>query len=338
MASIVVFSHGFAPHVKFWFGEQSFTQSWLGKIIWVVNSNLFNGAAAVMVFFIVSGFCIHYPYASGKTLKPGAFLASRYLRICLPLGLVLLIAYVIFDVPALAYAGVWSLVCELIYYSIYPLLLKARRVMGSWRTIFLICLLGPVSILMLAKPEGSHSGALMDFAVYGHGLTWLLALPIWIAGCHLADSIVRASNITVSLKILWLSRLGLLVLMLVFSFTKYHGDKILGFDTPNTLTLQVFSIFAYFWLSLEIHWYLTKPAPPILEYCGKFSYSLYIVHPLMIYSMPFLFTQFAFINASKESGLFIAVCTLAILALSYLYFLLVEKPSHRLAKSIASKF
>jgi peptidoglycan/LPS O-acetylase OafA/YrhL len=45
-------------------------------------NNLFYGPAAVIVFFIISGFCINYPFSSGKrALNLGGFYTRRFLRI-----------------------------------------------------------------------------------------------------------------------------------------------------------------------------------------------------------------------------------------------------------------
>jgi peptidoglycan/LPS O-acetylase OafA/YrhL len=41
-------------------------------------TSTFNGQAAVMVFFIVSGLCIHWPNIGAHSLRVGEFLARRY--------------------------------------------------------------------------------------------------------------------------------------------------------------------------------------------------------------------------------------------------------------------
>ena len=36
----------------------------IAKVVAGIYGNLWSGPAAVIVFFVISGFCIHYPYAS----------------------------------------------------------------------------------------------------------------------------------------------------------------------------------------------------------------------------------------------------------------------------------
>jgi len=54
---------------------------WMRK--WLILP--FSGLAAVMVFFVISGFCIHFPYATGKPLRLPPFYLQRFTRIGLPL-------------------------------------------------------------------------------------------------------------------------------------------------------------------------------------------------------------------------------------------------------------
>src|SRR5579862_5686862 len=83
-------------------------------------ANAFDGIAAVIAFFIISGFVIHYPNKNGiPDLKE--FLIRRFLRILIPLSFVLIIGNW-FNHPEKTV--VWSLSCELIYYGLYPFLSK----------------------------------------------------------------------------------------------------------------------------------------------------------------------------------------------------------------------
>jgi peptidoglycan/LPS O-acetylase OafA/YrhL len=50
----------------------------------------------VIVFFVISGFCIHYPYHKGKPVLLREFLVRRCLRIGIPLSICLLIAYFVY--------------------------------------------------------------------------------------------------------------------------------------------------------------------------------------------------------------------------------------------------
>ena len=119
LALIVVLGHGAAP---------SFTEEFLTRfpfliIFAAIYNNVFVGQAAVMAFFVISGFCIHYPYAAGKKLKVQDFYIKRLWRIGIPAIVALGIYELIFNL----FLGVlWSIVCEIIYYLLYPIILKYK--------------------------------------------------------------------------------------------------------------------------------------------------------------------------------------------------------------------
>src|ERR1700674_422745 len=95
-----------------------------------IGRYLFTGAPAVIAFFVISGFCIHYPYRT-RELPILAFWAARWTRIMVPAIAALALAqgagirqYNFTDGFIL-----WSIVCELAYYTIYPALhWMARRI------------------------------------------------------------------------------------------------------------------------------------------------------------------------------------------------------------------
>lgn len=75
----LVFSH-------FWFiplSDHLAGNTAVMKILRGFYNNLFCGVAEVVVFFVVSGFYIHFPFRYAPKM-PAAFLARRYLRIGLP--------------------------------------------------------------------------------------------------------------------------------------------------------------------------------------------------------------------------------------------------------------
>ena len=114
----VFFSHGGVPQIEE-FVDKSVP---LGMVIAGVYNNLWSGPAAVIVFFVVSGFVIHYPYTDNKPINLVQFFIRRYIRICIPLLIILLIVRELGLSMNLLDAVTWSLYAELIYYSLYPLI------------------------------------------------------------------------------------------------------------------------------------------------------------------------------------------------------------------------
>ena len=105
----------------------------VARVIQGVLNNLICGPAAVIVFFVISGFCIHLPFRKDHQLNIKKFLARRYFRIGLPwIGLVVMTQLLLGRESAVAYSRLydgifWSLFAELVYYTLYPLLLRLRR-------------------------------------------------------------------------------------------------------------------------------------------------------------------------------------------------------------------
>ena len=90
---------------------------------------------ADLLFFVISGFCIHYPYRAPNTFVLLPFLARRYLRIGIPLAAAVLLAHPFQVNLAIFHNSIlWSLVAELIYYSLYPTLRRLKERFG-WNKI-----------------------------------------------------------------------------------------------------------------------------------------------------------------------------------------------------------
>ena len=79
-AMLVVFDH---------MGTLNFTRPHglhgIGKLLWTLQDHVMNGPAAVIVFFLISGFCIHFPCRGrGRQIHLPSYLSRRLLRISLP--------------------------------------------------------------------------------------------------------------------------------------------------------------------------------------------------------------------------------------------------------------
>ncbi|MFG6443429.1 acyltransferase family protein [Roseateles sp. LKC17W] len=127
-ALIVAFDHGLLPRqLPIPFDQQ---------LLYVLKVAL-SGPAAVLVFFVVSGFCIHYPNIN-RDLSAREFLLRRVVRLGVPFAVASGIAYFLeYRWFEMAFGGpaIWSLACEAIYYLLYIFLhrkLKSMRVWGGW--------------------------------------------------------------------------------------------------------------------------------------------------------------------------------------------------------------
>ena len=85
----------------------------------------------------------------------------------------------------------------------------------------------------------------------------------------------------------------------------------------------------YFWIKNEIDYYVHNVPSKFMEYLGKFSYSIYLCHGVVLV----LLYMFLELNIFTYPLL-----VLFGLVLSYIYYLIIEKPSHRLAVKLSNKF
>jgi peptidoglycan/LPS O-acetylase OafA/YrhL len=308
MAIIVVIGHGALPVFE-------------NNIIRGIFGNAFVGIAAVMVFFMLSGFVIHYPYATGvKKIKIGEFYLKRLLRIIIPA----VIAIIIYHYTLNLFMGViWSLICEAIYYLLYPLILKFIKKLDLIIFLSFVCsYIGTISFSLLS---GDYNG---DFHRLGYFGTWIIGFPMWLLGVKLSTLyiIFRNEGLKISFRRITISRIGVLFLSSLSSVLRFHFDIAYGY------TLPIFSIFVYFWLKNELIFYLNKEENKVLVYGGKISYSIYLMHYLIM----FFFLHF--LNIKMLSVGYSAALVLVILLTSWIFYLAVEKPSHIFTRSIKFKY
>jgi peptidoglycan/LPS O-acetylase OafA/YrhL len=309
LALWVYFSHfGLLPFST-WIGKNTHLRTVLAG----VANNLFDGSAAVIGFFIISGLCIHYPYRS-KPLELLPFYTRRYIRILVPLGVALAMTRVVHTRLNVFYHGIlWSLVCEEIYYAIYPILRIGIRKL-RWKWMLLGSYVAAIALI------ATNTSAL-NFHEFGPGLTWIAGLPCWLLGCHLAEVAGSASLQEVSFPRIWGWRFSMWGLGIVAGLLRFHA----GIGYPITLTLM--APLLYYWLRLEIG---RRQRVAALEYAGKFSYSMYLMHGVAV-SILLLLAP----SLRANSGMNGILRLVFVVGFSYCFFLFIERPSHQFARYAA---
>jgi peptidoglycan/LPS O-acetylase OafA/YrhL len=283
------------------------------ELVGKVLRDTINGPAAVIVFFVISGFCIHWPYRNGERIGLDYFV-RRYIRIGVPLGAALLISPFLGVTPAdLVESVLWSLHCELIYYTLYPLLsVVAKRV--GWRAL-VAATFAAALLLAIASPTPSGNYSSDDLF---HAS--VLGLPCWLIGCMLAE---RQSFPIPSAGSIWLWRCAVFIGSIATLELRFHTA--LHFD----VTLNFFAILVGYWLIRELG-YGQKNAPwRWLEQAGAWSYSLYVLHPAASLVGVKLFPSWSYTAQwLVRMPLTLGIC--------YLFYRAVERPSHQLARFAAS--
>jgi peptidoglycan/LPS O-acetylase OafA/YrhL len=296
----------------------------LAKVARGIVSCLFNGPAAVIVFFVISGFCIHFPQRSSLRLDAPSYFCRRLVRIGLPALLAVLLSVQMGEVPQPPYFSIfWSIICELIYYLMYPLLLSLRRSFG-WPVLLAVASLLSVGLWVTHVSEMRE--AQQSYLAFGH-LTWLNGLPCWLLGCWLAENHITSP--VVSKTPVWCWRFGIIGLSVALRIAKFHVPSLLA---SNCITLNLFAFAVFFWLRAEIDHHRTHAPSPLLEWCGRWSYSLYLTHALAPIWVAML------LGASSTSKVVLWCSWIAVsLLFAWLFYRLVEAPSQKLAKTWAGR-
>ena len=289
-----------------------------GKLFAVLYNNTFNASAAVIVFFVISGFCINFPYAKGRPLHPKSYFTRRYIRIITPMMVAIVLARPLnIKLTLLSDSILWSLLAEEIYYVIYPFLLSTSRRIG-WTKIVVVAFVCSVGVILTNPGAG-------DYPSYGPQLNWLLGLPCWLLGCLLAQRVSSATASSVATASIWGWRMAAWGLSSFCSFLRFHSP------VKHPWTLNLFAIFVYFWLARETAYYKQHKAPRVLEHAGKWSYSIYLLH---LHGQA-IFVLLAF--APFAAGMNWMINIAFVLLVSYTFYLIVERPSHLFARRIAHK-
>jgi peptidoglycan/LPS O-acetylase OafA/YrhL len=288
--------------------------------------SFFNGPAAVIIFFLISGFCIHFPFRDGASVDLWSYYSRRLIRICGPaLSALVLWKWVgvreKIDDPGIF----WSVICEVEYYLLYPLLLSLNRRIGWWP---LIAGAGLLAYTLAFSQVPAIEGAAGGYPAFGY-LNWLIGLPCWLMGCCLAEEFGRFPQ--PSTIQIWLIRIWVFMTSAVLLVLKSHVRSIY---LSNPFTLNLFAVFGYSWLGLEIAYRREVSAPALLEWAGKWSYSLYLMHPAAI-RLVTLQPWLAPVVSSHWRNVFFVFCSLP---MAYAFYLVAEAPFHRLAITVTRRF
>ena len=288
---------------------------------WLINgiyTSLFCGPAAVIVFFLISGFCIHFPYRdswSNNTALP--FLVARLTRISIPILFASLFIQIIGFNTSVFYLFVgWSIVCEIAYYIAYPLLRSSIKTKKGW-VLFLL-----LSFIPTFLAFGLYPLNLVNYPGVGFFYVIALGLPCWVLGvllCHSFDGEVTPQLISV--QNLFLQRA--LIIFWAFLTHVMALQEILG----HPFTLNFFAVAVFFWLRKEIAYYWHNLPNKILERLGRASYSIYLMHGIPPFLIGLLDTDF-----NRFSRFFLYWFML--ISLTALFYVLVEKPSHKLSRNL----
>lgn len=300
------------------------------------------GAAGVILFFILSGYCIALPHAgpTGRPLVFKEYLARRFFRIYPPYAAVLLLCGLVTwwgvsrGVSSLAdTAGywtslfmvqnyttgqialnpsLWSLPVEMELYLVFPLFyLGLRRLgpRGTWAGAVMLSLVG------IGLHKAGWAGASANFAIY-----WL----IWWGGAMLAEwrksQTLRAPGLLILLGAAGAFAVGALGTLKTWDPVWLHFGYGFGF-------------FVALWFMLAHEEIITRSLrciAPLVVGAGTISYSLYLVHFPVLRVMGALWVERFGEKPLNFIWVFAALVPVTLVA--WVFYKVAEEPSHRWAK------
>lgn len=295
----------------------------IGAGLWYLFKRGWNtavfGTPAVIVFFVISGFCIHLPFQCAAKIDVLRYYLRRYTRILIPVAAALVVyhflgAHITRGKGSILWnSPLWSLACEEIYYALYPLLRWMRNIAG-WRKMLPVSFVVAVVIAMTHP----HDDGWQVFGPFG---TAMILLPVWLLGCLLAEQAGALRSVDRHLSI-WFWRF--LAWLGCWSAEMLHFKAHIMY----TQTMVWFGVLAYFWVRAEIANGKIHLPNTYLVAAGAWSYSLYLMH---WYGE----TIVGYLGLSNHGAIVEWFLTMAAcLGFSYLFYLAVERPSHSLARKI----
>jgi peptidoglycan/LPS O-acetylase OafA/YrhL len=284
----------------------------------------FNGPAAVIVFFVLSGLVIHYPMRISGGSPDRTYFVRRYVRILGPMIAALAAAsWLGPPAPPLLGGVLWSLWAELIYYSVYPVLLPLGRRFG-WGALAVGAFVPSLALSIFRGGNFVAGDARTD---------WIVGLPCWLLGCWVAERIGRR---TVRSAEIWSWRVAVAGASVLLVVVNFHTRLL-----PFRYTLAPFSILVAPWLIREVARYnfgaggdLRRPWNS-LERAGAWSYSLYVVHVIAFVWLDLHPGLWRWVGANELAQWVVRLAS--VLVISYAFSRLVERPAQRLARWSAAR-
>lgn len=327
-------------------------------IAWLSAPMMFGGSG-VMLFFVLSGFCVHLPLAGGKRFDWKPYAARRFFRIFPPYLVAIALTLACEHLSrALGTAGrvsdwdtvlrsvfmvqnyganagqmagnpsLWSLPVEMELYLVYPLFLGLLRVAGAAKTFAVVAAVSVIPAVF------GHQVPVLDGSFLPY---WL----IWCAGAWLAEAWKTGA----------LSRPGAVhAIVMLFGFA---AAAAMHLAEPMLLRNHGIPLERSHWLTCHLWavgygillWFvLMNPGLPsripakllsLLVWVGALSYSLYLVHFPLFRLAGDLWQKQA--GSKPVNFLIPLVAAVLVVPLAALFYKLVEAPSHRLARDIGQR-
>ena len=301
----------------------------------------------VMLFFVISGFCIHLPYA-GSLEAPSwrIYAIRRIFRIVPPYLVALILSLYVIDVSddwrrvsseqgslvlwsavfmqnyiaggqLISNPSLWSIPVEVELYFVYVLIAVAsRRFSVTATSVFFL------TGLCSAVAAGLYALGWIIFAV-----NFLKFWVIWWSGAWLAEK-WRAGSLPSWRWSGWLCLIVALLSTACMTWAKVpYAYLHFGWGAIS---------FCALWWCLVQQWEPKTWIWRIFGRVGLFSYSLYLVHFPVLRLMGIWWCQT--FGGKSDSILVSIVGALVCVPIAWIFYMLIERPFHLLGRSIGRRF
>jgi peptidoglycan/LPS O-acetylase OafA/YrhL len=306
------------------------------------------GRAGVIAFFAISGFVVTSTIKPPKGEGTAHFAIRRLLRLYPAYWLALALTYLLIWAPqgripdvADAFANTtmlptvfgidsamghfWTLEIEFVFYVLVVLLFLAGKLKDPRLIVPLVCL------LVLKRPS-YLMGKLAWTSGQGHWGELPLCLAIMLWGSLLRASYDPDAGARQKLRA-WATWPITISTVFVIGRSLNLGGILKGTDPaswlPSLGTFWGLLIFVVFTLCGQ-RW------PKFMVWCGTVSYSLYLFHPVIFYSLYYFLSTHPKYAAAPLS-LWLLLCAAATVAFASVTYLLVEAPTNRLAARLTRR-
>ncbi len=336
-----------------------------GRAVWLLTYTplhiVWAGPEAVVVFFVLSGFVLSLPVARGGQLRIGSYYPARFVRLYLPVWGALAVAAALhlavdhhavpaaswwlnghapplkvhaalLDAALLPGAGdwgfttaLWSLHWEIVFSLLLPLLLLAPLRLRSWSTaVALLCFLALLRAggsLGAPATQSGVGGPLLDSS----GGEYLLELSPFVLGVLLAFNHEQIERLANALRERTVRNTATKLALGVGCICALTANWWLpGSASPAALVAAGACLAVVAALSVPEFGGFLESAP--MQWTGKRSYSLYLVHEPIVVALAFA------LGGRPSPVLFAAIVIPLALGAAAVFFRCVEYPAHRLAR------
>jgi peptidoglycan/LPS O-acetylase OafA/YrhL len=308
-----------------------------------------SGAEAVDVFFVLSGFVLALPWASGAGPRWLSYYPSRLIRLYLPVWGSLVLAFGLIHLVHrrhIAGASWWLNVHATHPHGVHETLVEAVLVDRSgwvssplwslkWEVLFSLLLpaylvFGGVGHRWWAVKLAAIA-VLMTWAVH-EGHRSLVYLPMFAIGVLIAYH--REALLTAGARITRRGWWTLFVVCLIAIDASWYVDLLGLVGTPRHDAASLAQVVAAFagggFVFAAMAWGAARTTleRPVVRWLGRRSFSLYLVHEPIVVTLAFL------THARLATPFFAALAIPVSLLAAELFYRTVEGPAHRLAGGV----